>query len=354
MAPAPELSDVRTAFLAVSGYPFGVAAAPSGSWSFVSMIPTGIWVLSDRTFAPKRVRLIHTQMNPAGETLTRDGRYLLAAAGSGAVVVSVARAERGSAAPLLGTLSIDGRHDGAIEVITSPDDRFAFVTLEDSDEIAVYDLHEALSSDFRTSGFVGTIPLGASPVGMAISPDGRWLYVTSELASSSSSAQTGPGTLSVIDLHHAETTTQRSVIATVLAGCNPVRVAVSPDGSTVWVTARESDALLGFASSELLTDPAHALIADVQVGEAPVGLAIIDHGTRIVVADSNRFKAPGASAALTVVNTAAALAGQPAVLGSVIAGFFPREEAIEPDGTTLLVTNFGAHQLEAVDTTHLP
>jgi hypothetical protein len=40
---------------------------------------------------------------------------------------------------------------------------------------------------------------------MAISPDGRWLYATSELASSSSSAQTGPGTLSVIDLHHTET-----------------------------------------------------------------------------------------------------------------------------------------------------
>jgi DNA-binding beta-propeller fold protein YncE len=122
----------------------------------------------------------------------------------------------------------------------------------------------------------------------------------------------------------------------------------------VWVVARASDALLGFSSSELPTDLAHALVADVQVGEAPVGLAIIDRGTRIVVTDSNRFEAPRATAALTVINTAAALAGQPAVLGSVAAGFFPREEAIEPDVTTLLVTNTGSHQLEAVDITALP
>jgi tRNA(Arg) A34 adenosine deaminase TadA len=40
------------------------------------------------------------------------------------------------------------------------------------------------------------------------------------------------------------------------------------------------------------------------VGEAPVGLALVDHGTRVVVADSNRFGAPEAHAELTVVDIA--------------------------------------------------
>ena len=41
-------------------------------------------------------------------------------------------------------------------------------------------------------------------------------------------------------------------------------------------------------------DPAHALLAAVRVGEAPVGLAIIHGGRDVVVADSNRFPAAGA------------------------------------------------------------
>lgn len=47
------------------------------------------------------------------------------------------------------------------------------------------------------------------------------------------------------------------------------------------------------------------------------------HGTLIVVADSNRFNAPGAHADLTVVNVAAALDGRPAIVGHIPAGQFP-------------------------------
>jgi DNA-binding beta-propeller fold protein YncE len=132
-----------------------------------------------------------------------------------------------------------------------------------------------------------------------------------------------------------------------------VRVVISPDGHTVWVTTRGSNALLGFSASRLMHDPAHALQADVRVGQAPVGLAIVDHGRRIVVADSNRFLVPGSTAGLTVIDTAAALAGKPAVLGFIEAGKFPREESLEPNGT-LLITNFASDQLEAVNTTNLP
>jgi DNA-binding beta-propeller fold protein YncE len=122
----------------------------------------------------------------------------------------------------------------------------------------------------------------------------------------------------------------------------------------VWVTARGSDALLGFSAALLRTDPAHALVARVRVGEAPVGLALVDHGTRIVVADSNRFGAAGATSSLAVVNVAAALAGEPALAGLLPAGGFPREMAPEPDGRTLLVTNYASGQIEIVNVAGLP
>jgi 6-phosphogluconolactonase (cycloisomerase 2 family) len=85
-----------------------------------------------------------------------------------------------------------------------------------------------------------------------------------------------------------------------------------------------------------------------------VGFALVRGGTRIVVADSNRFGVRGASSSLAVVGVTAALAGRPAVLGYLRAGRFPRQLALEPGGRTLLVTNFDSSQLESVKVADLP
>jgi DNA-binding beta-propeller fold protein YncE len=365
----PRLPAADVQMSPVSGDPFGVVVTPDGRWSFVSSPlsssagPAGGWigVFADAgSAAPKLVRSIPAA-EPLGVAITHDGRYLLAASGSGAMVLSVQQAEEGVSHHVLGTLrSGETGHGaaggGAIEVAVSPDDRFAFVSLEGSSEIAVFNLPRALASGFRTSGFVGYIPTGIAPVGLAVAPGGRLLYATSEVAPAAKggSLRGGQGTLSVIDLNKAETDPAHSVVAVVAAGCSPVRVITSADGSDVWVTARESDALLAFSAARLLTDPAHSLIARVEVGEAPVGLALADGGQRIVIADSNRFGQQGASSNLAVVNVAAALAGKPALAGYLPAGGFPRQMALEPNGRTLLVTDFTSRQLETVDVANLP
>jgi DNA-binding beta-propeller fold protein YncE len=340
----------------VRGYPFGVVVSPDGRWAFVSTISSVDVFRAGSSLAFSLVRTLPVPGQAVGETLTHDGRLLLAASGRGAVVIDVARAESGSPHAILGTLADPGG-GGAIEVAVTPGNRFAFVSLEGSADIAVFNLQRALSSGFGRSEFVGTIPVGLAPVGMAVSPDGRWLYATSELARPARGAQPSPGafgTLSVIDVRRAESQPARSVVATVLAGCSPVRVITSAGGSIVWVTARGSDALLAFSAPRLHSDPPRALIAAVRVGEAPVGLALARNGTRIVVADSNRFGVVGAASSLAIVSAPAALAGRPAVLGLVRAGQFPREMALELDGKTLLVTNFASSQVEAVSTGDLP
>lgn len=318
-------------------------------------------VFSHSRGRPRLLRTIRVAASAVGNGLTDDGRYLLAADGeNGATVLSVVRAENEAADAVLGRLvagpggaSGAGRGGGAIEVTSSRDGAYAFVSVEYSDEVTVYDLHAALADHFSQSSYVGSIPLGQAVVGMAVSPDGRRLYVTSELAAGTHSLSAS-GTLSVISIPTAERHPSRSVLATVKAGCQPVRVIVSSNGDTVWVTARASDDLLAFSATRLGSDPTHALIAAVRVGEAPVGLALARDDTRIVVADSNRFHARGASAALTIVNAQAALARKPAVLGTLPAGSFPREIAATPHGTMLLVGNFASDQLETVDTAALP
>lgn len=354
IAPSAALTGVRTAMVSMGGSPFGVAA--DGRWAFVA-VPGGIEVLrASKSLAPTVVRKIPVAGSLAGMSITPDGRYLLAAVGGGAVVVSVARAERGAAGAVLGTLG--AKDDGAIEVAVSPDGRFAFVTLEYADEAAVFNLGQALRKGFGAADYVGAIPLGLAAVGMAISPDGRWLYATSELGSSQRRLTTSPGsgpqgTLTVISLRRAETSPASSVVATVTAGCQPVRVITSAGGSQVWVTARGSDDLLCFSAARLVSAPAHALVAVVRVGEAPVGLAAVRGGSLIVVADSDRFGARGASADLEVVKVAAALSGGRAVAGHIRSGSFPREMALLAGGT-LLVSNYASGQLEAVAVASIP
>ncbi len=351
-ANSARLNGVRTAMVHVPGSPFGVVVTPDGRWAFVALINSVEVLRLGPALAPVIVRTITlTGGSAVGETLTPDGRYLLAASGSGAVVISVARAEQGQPGAVLGTLTDPAGGAGGIEVAVSPDGGFAFVTQEDSQQAAVFNLRLALTRGFGPADYVGAIPLGLAPVGMAVSPDGRWLYATSEVARRNARGQ---GSLTVISLPRAETDPAASVVTTVAAGCSPVRVVTSADGREVWVTARESDDLLCFSAAALRSDPARALVAVVRVGEAPVGLMLVRDGSRVVVADSNRFNATGANSDLSVVNVAAALAGRPAVTGRIPAGQFPREMALAPGGQRLLVSNFASGQVEAVSVPTIP
>jgi DNA-binding beta-propeller fold protein YncE len=348
-APARTLADVPTADVALPGAPFGIVTTGHGGWSFAALANGKIAVLRNAGFAPSLVRVVSLSEGVAGAALTHDGRYLLAAAGHGAVVLSTARLESGLQDPVLGTLSVrDQIALGAIEVTTTRNDRYAFVSLEYSDDIAVFDLHDAIAHRFRSSAFIGTIPLGRAVVGTALSPDGKWLYATSELASAGQQ-----GTLSVIDVRRAETDPLNSVKVNVSAGCGPVRVNAAPGGRTVWVTARESNMLLGFSTAKLLHHPRDAITAKVRVGQAPVGLAVIKNGREIVVANSNRFSRTNATGSLSVINTVAALNHQPAIIGSLPTGVFPRETSLEPNGT-LLIGDFGSQQIQAIATAQLP
>jgi len=331
----------------VSFPPFGVSAPSDGRFDLVAAngSPASVAVFANRASGPKLVRRIALPQSVAalGTHLTSDGRYLLVADGlDGAEVVSVSRALARVKGAVLGALGM-GRRGGAIEVTTSPDGRFAFVSMESRESIAVYNLRRALSSGFSRADFVGYIPVGIAPVGVTVSPDGRWLYATSEV-----------GTLTVINLKVAESRSATSVVTNVDAGCEPVRVITSADGSTVWVTARGSDALLGFSAARLIADPGKALIAVVRVGVAPVGLALVDAGSKIVVADSDRFNVKGAKASLAVVDVADALAGRKALIGYLPAGLFPREMAEVPGGRILLVGNFASEQVESVTIADLP
>ncbi len=343
------LTGVHTSLVTVGGHPFDTVAAPGG-FAFVSLGGNGLAVMKTSGFTPTLVQTVPVN-NGQGMALTPNHKYLLVTSATGLTVFRVSDLEQGLTSPL-GTLSSPGAQH-PVEVAVSPDGKFAFVSIQSSNQVAVFNLASALASGFSSSGLVGNISMhGKDPVGIATSPDGKYVYVASGLNTPASDS--AGGTLTVLDMHTAETHPGSSVLKVVPAGCGPARVITSADGSDVWVTAGGANALEGFSAAKLISDPAHALIASVNVGQTPLGLVMVGNGSRIVVANSNRDKLGGSLPSLAVVNVAKALAGKPALLGLITAGETPRQFSLEPNGKTLLVTNTGSGQVEAVNVGQLP
>lgn len=332
---------VTPRFTSVPGLPFDVVTTPTGRYTFVASDGVGqpggggggaLLVYAGDGASGRRVATVLLGgLAPFGMALTDHGRVLLVSVDDGIVVVDVAKATRGTTGAVVA--QAHGSGSGGIEVAPTPDGRYAFESMEDSRQVDVFRL-----SGMSLPEYVGAIPVEALPVGIAFSPNGRTAYVTSE--ENKRGDPNSLGTLSVVRVPVAETHPAHAVERTVTAGCAPVRVVVAPAG-TVWVTARQSDAVLGFSASELASGKP-ALVADVPVGAAPVGMAFFDNGQRLLVADSNRFGT--AKSSLAVLD----LAGSPALVGYVPAHGFPRQMTVEPGGGEIDVTNYDSSELETV------
>jgi DNA-binding beta-propeller fold protein YncE len=345
VAKAQDLSNVGTRMAPTGTEAFDVAV--SNGHAFVSGL--GLTVMSMAKPTPAKlwsVTLSHAQ----GEALTPDRQHLLVTGGDGLAVFLISQLE-GGPAPAVGTLHAPGEKH-AVEVVVTPDGKFAFVTYQDSAHVGVFNLQQTFTQGFGPADLVGRIRVGPQPIGIAMSPDGDHVFVTSKKANSS---PTSTGVVQVIDVKKAETNPGRSVIRSADAGCGPSRVITSADGKQVWVTASDSNALLGFDAAKLISGAPHALIARVPVGQLPLGLVFVKNGTRIVVADSNRDKHPGAQSNLAVVDVAKAQAQErSALLGYVRSGVTPRQFALTPNGNTLLVTNTDSGELQTLSVNQLP
>jgi DNA-binding beta-propeller fold protein YncE len=334
----------------VPGNPTAVVGTADGRWAFasVSTAPGGeIAVIALSREAPRLVRTVRLPVSLAdafGLAMTHNGLLLLVAGYTATGVLSVPALEDGGRDPLLGILADDG--SGQFEVAVSGDDRYVFVTDENTGSLSVFDLATALRRGFSARGVaVGIVPLASGAVGVAMAPGGAQLYVTTY-------GEYGPyGQLWVVDTARAESGAGGgAVLAHVAAGCQPVRVAVSPDGSTVWVTALQSNALLGFSAAAVRNDPSRALRAVVPVGSEPVGLLLVDDGRLALVGNSNRGLVPGTGSnvpqTVSVIDTAAALAHRPAVVGVLPAGLFPRDITLDAATGQVLLANFNSGTIE--------
>jgi DNA-binding beta-propeller fold protein YncE len=337
-APAPT-------FLNLPGNPFMALPSADGSVLFVTVQmpreqPNRLYVFRRHAGRFNQAEAIRVDGLPAGLALSPDGETLVIADGDRYAEIATGSI---TGSPALSYLNA-GSDSALIEVVTSADGNYAFFSNESRSTIDVVRLRPQLS-------LVSSIGVERAPVGLDRSPDGRYLYATSELSSSGIGACGNgmpAGRLSAIDVSLAQTDPRRALIASASAGCDPVRVAGSPDGRVLWVTVRGANRLATFDAAKLRTTPAKALIASLEVGEAPVGLLASSDGEHVVVANSNRFNPNATSSTLTVVDAKAFLSGATVQTLTLGTGAFPREITESTTNGEIYVTNFAGHTVEVI------
>jgi DNA-binding beta-propeller fold protein YncE len=349
-ADAPALPEASVDYTDLPAWPFAVATTADGQTAFVSMPREGHrgvvaltrgspWTLAGSVW-------LSDGAVPRGLVVTRDARWLLVADSSGALLVLDARAlAAGETDPMVVRAREPSHGIGSMTLALHPSERWAFLSDEDSASLSVFDCGE-----LPAARYIGKISVPDAPVGVTCSPDGEMLLLTSQAGGRGR----GNGLLSAVPvagvIDCASGVLRSSGLRSVEAGASPVRVVIATDGKLAWVSARGGNAVVAFDTAAVLSGAGgRALQAVVQVGVAPVGLALLHSGRRLVAANSNRYAADrGEPQSLSVVDTDAALGGRPALLGTVPARSWPRELAALPDDRTLLVTNVLSRTLETV------
>ena len=371
--PAPQRCGAGSGMydVAVPGAPMSAVATPDEQTVFVSLNSTqprqlnGIAILRCTDGRYRFERIIPLEGQPTIAAFTHDGKMLVVPDDTFIAFVDTERALSGVGDPISGFIEdVPGDDGGAIYAAISPDDRFAFVAEEQSAKITVIDMQKARAGGaIAHDDIVSEFLIGNAPIALIFSKDGRYLFATVQIAlkrygyaltcepeTASAAPREAPGAIVTIDVAKAASDPDHSIVSNVPAGCHPVRAALSPDGSTLWVTARKSNAVLAFSTSKLLAGSAGAQVAEVKVGAAPVPIIVTPDGKYVLAGNSNRFAQAGAgNQDLVVID-----AHRRVVVGGIPVGTFPRQLTQTRSGSTIFLANYGSNTITVIDPTAIP
>ena len=187
--------------------------------------------------------------------------------------------------------------ESPVGIAITPDGKTAY--------IGNYGSIDVTPIDIATNAVEPGIPIGSLPEEIAIAPDGATAYVTSA----------GANRITPIDI--ATNTPEESITV----GDNPSGIAITPDGKTAYVTDDE-----GVTPIDTATNKAEA---PIMVVEGPEGIAITPDGATAYVTNDG-------GTSVTPISLATNTPGTPINVGS-----HPNAIAITPDGATAYVTNDG-------------
>jgi YVTN family beta-propeller protein len=208
------------------------------------------------------------------------------------------------------------------------------------------------------------IPVGNRPGGVAVAPDGKYVYVTNRDDGTVSVIQTphtlipppvgvgtrpfgvvvippdgnyvyvanrSDGTVSVIEMIPDHT-----VIATIDVGNDPVGIAVTPNGEYVYVTNYGDNTVSEIQTASVIQTPDDPAISTVVVGNSPFGVAVTPDGAHVYVANSD-------DDTVSVIQTS-----DYTVIDTIDVGTSPFGVAVTPDGARIYVTNKDDNTIDVI------
>lgn len=279
--------------------------------------PSDRWVaVANAGYGPQMVAIVDARTGAVadrapldstfyGLAFSPDGRKLFA---SGAGAGNVASFDFDPGAGRLtttGGLKIGGGKNWISGIALSPDGS----TLYAADGLA----NLLVGLDVTTGLAKFAVPVGEQPYGVAVSGDGRRIYV-SDWADAKVVAVSAGG----------------SVVGAVPTGGHPNALVLSPDGRTLYVACANDNVVDVVDTGAMRVRAAIdvALYPHSPEGATPDGVALSPDGRMLYVADAD------ADAIVAV-----SLRGTPSIAGALPVGWYPTDVAVSRDGKRLFVVD---------------
>lgn len=178
-------------------------------------------------------------------------------------------------------------------------------------------IHAVFIIDTTSNTITGSIPVTAGfPDSLAVTPDGKRLYVGLEVANA----------VTVID-----TTTNTVVGPLISIGTGPFRMAITPDGTQLYVA--------GSAKTVAISTATNTVSASISFDGIDFRLAITPDGSQVYVSG------------LTGGNVGVIATATNTLTTTIPVGTFPTGIAVTPDGTDVYVTLRSSSTASVIDTT---
>lgn len=199
-------------------------------------------------------------------------------------------------------------------IAITPDGRFAYVTNENN-FVTVID-----TSTNRVVKYI-PLPLGYFSNELDITPDGNFVYVVN----------------SELDNVSVIATSSNLLVANISVGDSPFGIAITPDGNFAYVTNSGSD------NVSVINTSTNTVVATIPVGDYPLGVEITPDGNFAYVANTGQLPTPGNTVSVidTRTNT---------VVATITVGLGPIEIAFTPDGNFAYVTDITSYSVSVIST----
>jgi YVTN family beta-propeller protein len=273
--------DGRTAYVPNYG---AFAVYPPGDQTHTQLGNT-ITVIDLAERALKAQLDVGTHVGPHAVLVSRDGKYLWVTTETPMALMEL-DAATGKLLHLWPT-----QQDRVHMVVPAPDEKKFYLTNTVSGSVSVLE---------RSSGAVKVIPTGPGTEGIAISPDGREVWVGSRQD----------------DKVEVISTASEAVVATFPSGGRgPVRVAFTPNGAQVWVTNAASDTATVFDARS------RNLLGTLALGKNPSGMIFSRDGSRVYITsqDANLVNVVDVASRKVVSTVDTGTGSQPDGIGLAVA-----------------------------------